>query len=100
VGPVRCPADAGPTTTAIAAQGALGKPAAIAFDSASRFTPWTPIFNLTGQPAIAVPAGFGADGLPLSVQLVGRHGAEGTLYSLAAQLERFSPWADRRPPIS
>lgn len=87
-------------STAIAAGGALGKSTAVAFDRAARFTPWTPVFNLTGQPAIAIPAGFGADGLPLSVQLVGRHGAEATLYSLAAQLERTNPWCDRRPPIS
>ncbi len=90
----------GLSSTAIAAEGALGKSTAIAFDRASRFTPYTPIFNLTGQPAIAVPAGLGADGLPCSVQLVGRHGAEATLYSLAAQLEQARPWADSRPPIS
>ncbi len=86
--------------TPIAAEGALGRSAAIAFDRAGRFTPWTPIFNLTGQPAVAVPAGLGSDGLPVSVQLVGRLGAEGMLYALAAQLERARPWADRRPPIS
>jgi amidase len=88
------------SSTAIAAEGALGKSTAIAFDRAARFTPYTPIFNLTGQPAIAVPAGFGADGLPCSVQLVGRHGAEATLYSLAAQLEQARPWVESRPPIS
>ena len=43
-------------------------------------------------------AGFGADGLPLSVQLVGRMGAEDTLYSLAGQIEAARPWADQRPP--
>jgi amidase len=90
----------GLSCTAIAAEGALGKSTAIAFDRAARFTPYTLIFNLTGQPAIAVPAGFGADGLPCSIQLVGRHGAEATLYSLAAQLEQARPWADSRPPIS
>jgi amidase len=90
----------GLATTAIAAEGALDRSTAIAFDRAGRFTPWTPIFNLTGQPAIAVPAGFGSDGLPCSVQLVGRPGTEATLYSLAAQLERARPWAERRPPIS
>ncbi len=90
----------GLASTAIAAEGALGKSAAVAFDRAGRFTPWTPVFNLTGQPAVTIPAGFGADGLPLSVALVGRPGAEGTLYALAAQLERSAPWADRRPPIS
>jgi len=45
-----------------------------------------------------VPAGWSADGLPLSVQLAGRLGAEDVLYSLAAQLESAAPWADRRPP--
>lgn len=87
-------------STPIAAEGALGKPAAVAYDKASRFTPFTPIWNLTGQPGIAIPAGLSEDGLPLSVQLVGRPGSEAMLYSLAAQLEQAMPWADRRPPIS
>ncbi len=87
-------------STAIAAEGAYGKAAPIAIDKAGRFTPFTPVWNLTGQPAIAVPAGLGADGLPLSVQLVGRPGAEDTLYSLAAQLEAAAPWAGQRPPVA
>jgi amidase len=87
-------------STAIEAEGALDKPAPVAFDKASRFTPWTPIWNLTGQPAIAIPAGISDGGLPLSVQLIGRPNAEATLYSLAAQLEQAMPWADRRPPVS
>ena len=86
--------------TAIPATGGYRKPAPLAVDVAGRFTPFTPIFNLTGQPAISLPAGIGADGLPLSVQLVGRLGAEDVLYSLAAQIEAAAPWADRRPPIS
>jgi len=85
--------------TAIAAEGGFGKPAPIAIDIAGRFTPFTPIFNLTGQPAISLPAGYGSDGLPLSVQLVGRPGAEDLLYSLAGQIEHAQPWADRRPPL-
>jgi amidase len=88
------------SSTAIAAEGALNKPTAAAFDKAGRFTPFTPIWNLTGQPAIAIPAGLGDDGLPLSVQLVGRPNAEGMLYSLAAQLEQAMPWANQRPPVS
>ena len=87
-------------STAIAAEGALNKPTPVAFDRASRFTPWTPIWNLTGQPALAIPAGLSDDGLPLSVQLVGRPNAEATLYSLAAQLEQAAPWIDQRPPVS
>ena len=66
----------------------------------ARFTPFTALFNLTGQPAIAVPAGVGGDGLPLAVQLVGRLGAEDVLYALAGQIERAAPWAQGRPPIS
>lgn len=59
-----------------------------------------PVWNHTGQPAAAVPAGIGADGLPRSVQLVGRPGDEATLLSLAAQIEAERPWADQRPPVS
>jgi amidase len=86
--------------TAIAAEGGYGKPAPLAIDIAGRFTPFTAVFNVTGQPAISVPAGFGSDGLPLSVQLVGRPGAEDLLYSLAGQIEQAAPWADRRPPLA
>ena len=83
--------------TALPAEGGYGKAAPIAFDRAGRFTPWTPVFNLTGQPAITLPAGTAPDGLPLSIQLVGRPGGEDTLYSLGAQIEAARPWADRRP---
>ncbi len=83
--------------TALPAEGGYGRPALLAFEQAARFTPWTPLFNLTGQPAIAIPAGIGADGLPLSVQLVGRHGAEDVLYSLAAQIAAAHPWSQRGP---
>ena len=86
--------------TAIAAEGGFGKPAPMAIDIAGRFTPFTPVFNLTGQPAITIPAGFGSDGLPLSVQLVGRHGAEDVLYGLAGQIEMARPWEGHKPPIS
>jgi amidase len=86
--------------TAIPAQGGYGRPAPLAVDIAGRFTPFTPIFNLTGQPAVSVPAGLGSDGLPLAVQLVGRLGAEDTLYSLAGQIESAAPWAQRRPTVS
>jgi amidase len=61
---------------------------------------FTAPFNITGQPAAAVPAGFSGDGLPLSVQLAGRPGEEGTLLSLAAQLEAERPWAMTRPALA
>ncbi|HEX5610985.1 MAG TPA: amidase [Solirubrobacterales bacterium] len=66
----------------------------------SRFYPYTIPWNHLGNPAMSVPAGFGADGLPLAVQIIGRPGDEATLLSLAAQLESERPWADKRPPIS
>lgn len=66
----------------------------------SRFYPFCVPWNHLGNPAMSVPAGFAADGMPLAVQLVGRPGDEATLLSLAAQLEAERPWADRRPPIS
>jgi amidase len=86
-------------TTAIAAEGAYGRSALAAYDRSSRFMPWNPLFNLTGQPAIALPAGFGADGLPLSVQLIARPGAEDVLYSLAGQIEAARPWEHHRPRV-
>jgi amidase len=61
------------------------------------WVPYNGIWNVTGQPAASVPAGFGSDGLPRAVQLVGRANDEGTLLSLAAQLEAERPWAEQRP---
>ncbi|HZU40068.1 MAG TPA: amidase family protein, partial [Solirubrobacteraceae bacterium] len=90
----------GLATTAIRAEGGYGQHAPVAIDRGGRFTPFTPIFNLTGQPAITIPAGMGEDGLPLSVQLVGRPGGEDLLYSLAGQIENARPWADRTPPLA
>ena len=66
----------------------------------SRFYPYCVPWNHLGNPAMAVPAGFNAEGMPLSIQVVGRPGAEATLLSLAAQLEAERPWADARPPMS
>ncbi|MGI8411376.1 MAG: amidase [Solirubrobacteraceae bacterium] len=60
------------------------------------FTPYTAIVNVTGQPAIALPLYHGPDGLPTSVQLIGRPASEETLLALATQLEQALPWAQRR----
>jgi len=70
------------------------------FRRSSRFTPYTAIFNVTGQPAISVPLFHGDDGLPTAVQLAGRPADEATLLSLAAQLEAARPWASRRPELA
>jgi amidase len=70
------------------------------FRRSGRFTPYTAIFNVTGQPAISVPLFHGDDGLPTAVQMAGRPADEATLLSLAAQLEAARPWAGRRPELA
>jgi amidase len=67
------------------------------FTRSGLFTPFTPVFNASGQPGISLPLFEGGDGLPLGVQLVGRPAGEAGLLALAAQLEEAQPWADRRP---
>ncbi len=70
------------------------------FDAAGQFTPNTPLWNVTGQPAMSVPLFHGDDGLPVGVQIVGRPADEATLLSLAAQLESAEPWAERLSPLA
>src|SRR5215208_3666361 len=65
-----------------------------------RFAPYTALFNVTGQPAISLPVGFGEDGLPTAVQLVGHPLAEETLLQLATQVESARPWAAHRPALA
>jgi amidase len=67
------------------------------FARSGLFTPFTPVFNASGQPGISVPLFHGEDGLPLAVQLAGRPAREDTLLALATQLEEARPWAARRP---
>jgi Asp-tRNA(Asn)/Glu-tRNA(Gln) amidotransferase A subunit family amidase len=57
-------------------------------------------FSVTGQPAISLPIGQTADGLPVGVQLVAELGREDLLLRVAAQLEIAAPWSDRRPPLT
>jgi Asp-tRNA(Asn)/Glu-tRNA(Gln) amidotransferase A subunit family amidase len=56
--------------------------------------------NLTGQPAISLPCGFGGDGLPVGLQIMARRFDEPTLLAAAAAFERLAPWADEIPPVA
>jgi amidase len=67
------------------------------FTRSRLFTPFTPVFNASGQPTISLPLYEGEDGLPLAVQIVGRPTGEAQLLALATQLEAERPWAERRP---
>jgi amidase len=69
------------------------------FTRQTQFTPWTALYNLSGQPAVSVPLHWTGAGLPIGVMLAGRMGDEATLISLSAQLEAARPWRDRHPPI-
>jgi aspartyl-tRNA(Asn)/glutamyl-tRNA(Gln) amidotransferase subunit A len=62
--------------------------------------PYTHPFNLTGNPAVTLPAGLHSDGLPIAIQLVGRRGADAELMRAAAIFERAMPWADIRPNVA
>ena len=63
------------------------------------YGPFTSLFNISGQPAISLPLGQSAGGLPIGVQFVAPYGREDLLFRVAAQLERALPWAGRTPPV-
>ena len=56
-------------------------------------------FNVTGQPALALPAGFSSEGLPLAIQLVGHPWQEARVYRVAYTFEQATEWHKRHPPI-
>ena len=68
--------------------------------SALDFIPWTPVYNITGHPAMSVPLYWNDEGLPIGVHFVGRFAREDTLFRLAGQLERARPWFDRLSPMA
>lgn len=65
----------------------------------TRYTAFTGLQNMTGQPAMSIPAGPDALGLPRAVQFTARLGDEAGLYRLAAQIEKATPWAHIRPGL-
>jgi amidase len=74
-------------------------PLQMLFNSAG-WVPFTPVWNVTGQPAASVPLVQSPDGLPIGVQLVGPPAGEELLISLSAQVEAARPWAGRRPELA
>ena len=66
-------------------------------DMRAAWIPYLNLFNLTGHPAISIPAGFTADGLPVGLQLVARWHAEEDLFCAARALESARPWAAHLP---
>jgi amidase len=74
-----------------------GRGALWTLNAVAGMVPFNGVWNVTGQPAASVPAGFGSDGLPRSVQIVGRPNDEATLLSLAGQIEAERHWAQSRP---
>jgi amidase len=69
------------------------------FERQKRFTPYTALYNISGQPAVTLPLYWTSDGLPIGVMLAGRMGDEAMLISLSAQIEAARPWRDRHPAV-
>ncbi|MGW0999685.1 amidase [Streptomyces sp. NPDC002523] len=65
--------------------------------SHTAWTGFTLAANLTGQPSVSVPAGWTSDGLPVGLQITGRHLADAEVLRAAASFERAAPWAHRWP---
>jgi amidase len=63
------------------------------------YIPYTPLFNISGQPAMSVPLCWNNADLPIGMQFVGRYADEATLFRLAGQLEQAQPWAHKKPPL-
>ncbi len=63
-------------------------------------TPFTALWNTTGQPAVSIPLAEDGQGLPVGVQIVGKPAAEATLVRVCSSIEAESPWRDRRPLVS
>ena len=81
----------------------VGSMAGAGFEDMMRFlalTPFTALWNTTGQPAVSLPLAHDEEGLPVGVQIVARPAAEATLLRVCAQVEAARPWRDRRPPVS
>ena len=77
----------------------LSRPTMSWWKEITEFSPFTALYNATGQPSMSAPLHWTTDGLPVGVLFSSRFGEDATLFRLAAQLERAQPWAGRRPPL-
>ncbi len=68
-------------------------------DVLSAITRYTPLFNLTGLPALVMPCGFSTTGMPISMQVVGNAFAEPMVFRVAHTYESLTDWHRRRPPM-
>ena len=91
------------TRTAIPIDAKFTDPLEIAGESVGplrqSWYPYTYPFNLSGHPAITIPAGFAADGLPYALQITGPLMRDDLVLRAAAVFEQAQPWADRRPDL-
>jgi len=71
----------------------------MAVSRAYAFTPYTPLFNVTGQPSASVPLHWNAEGLPIGTMLTARFGEDARLFRLCAQIEEARPFREKRPPV-
>jgi len=90
-----------PTVAVLPFAAGQAPPREIAGEPASPlgWMPFTFPFNLTGQPAASVPAGWTDDGLPVGLQIVGRRHADATVLAASAAFEEARPWSERRPAL-
>ena len=65
----------------------------------SRYTPFLPMINASGQPAATLPVHWNAEGLPIGVQLVGHFGRDDLVLQISDQLESILRWTEKRPPL-
>jgi Asp-tRNA(Asn)/Glu-tRNA(Gln) amidotransferase A subunit family amidase len=65
----------------------------------TEFSPYTALYNITGQPSMSVPLHWTADGLPVGVMFSARFGDDAMLFRLASQLEQARPWIGRKPAV-
>lgn len=69
------------------------------FERQKAFSPFSAVWNITGQPAVSLPLYWNADGMPIGITLAGRPGGEAGLLALAAQLESAEPWRVHHPSL-